>query len=90
MGVVARAPWPNGCVACDLTALTCALRCTPPPLCHHRQVYFPYLLMNKKRYAGLLWSKPDKWDKMDSKVAGVVCVCGGGGGRAVAGQGKRG
>jgi DNA polymerase delta subunit 1 len=31
-------------------------------------VYFPYLLMNKKRYAGLLWTKPDKWDKMDSKV----------------------
>jgi DNA polymerase delta subunit 1 len=36
-------------------------------------VYYPYLLMNKKRYAGLLWTKPDKWDKMDSKVC--VCVC---------------
>jgi len=23
--------------------------------------------MNKKRYAGLYWSKPDKWDKMDTK-----------------------
>lgn len=34
------------------------------------QVYYPYLLMNKKRYAGLLWTKPDKWDKMDSKVGG--------------------
>jgi hypothetical protein len=33
------------------------------------QVYYPYLLMNKKRYAGLLWTKPDKWDKMDSKVS---------------------
>jgi len=32
------------------------------------QVYYPYLLMNKKRYAGLLWTKPDKYDKMDSKV----------------------
>ena len=32
------------------------------------QVYHPYLLMNKKRYAGLLWTSPDKWDKMDSKV----------------------
>ncbi|RYE83270.1 MAG: hypothetical protein EOO65_04230, partial [Methanosarcinales archaeon] len=31
------------------------------------QVYFPYLLMNKKRYAGLYWSKPEKWDKMDTK-----------------------
>ncbi len=31
------------------------------------KVYFPYLLMNKKRYAGLYWSKPDSWDKMDTK-----------------------
>ncbi|KAG1677462.1 hypothetical protein FOA52_001918 [Chlamydomonas sp. UWO 241] len=31
------------------------------------KVYFPYLLMNKKRYAGLLWTTPDKWDKIDSK-----------------------
>lgn len=31
------------------------------------KVYYPYLLMNKKRYAGLYWSSPDKWDKMDAK-----------------------
>lgn len=31
------------------------------------KVYFPYLLMNKKRYAGLLWTKPERHDKMDSK-----------------------
>jgi DNA polymerase delta subunit 1 len=31
------------------------------------KVYYPYLLMNKKRYAGLLWTKPDKYDKMDCK-----------------------
>ena len=31
------------------------------------KVYFPYLLMNKKRYAGLYWSRPDSWDKMDTK-----------------------
>lgn len=31
------------------------------------KVYFPYLLMNKKRYAGLLWTRPDKFDKLDSK-----------------------
>ena len=31
------------------------------------QVYFPYLLINKKRYAGLLWTNPDAHDKMDSK-----------------------
>jgi DNA polymerase delta subunit 1 len=32
------------------------------------QVYNPYLLINKKRYAGLLWTNPDKPDKMDTKV----------------------
>lgn len=31
------------------------------------QVYWPYLLMNKKRYAGLLWTKVDSHDKMDTK-----------------------
>lgn len=30
-------------------------------------MYFPYLLINKKRYAGLLWTNPDAHDKMDSK-----------------------
>ena len=28
-------------------------------------VYFPYLLMNKKRYAGLLWTRPETHDYMD-------------------------
>lgn len=31
------------------------------------KVYCPYLLMNKKRYAGLLWTNPKKHDKMDCK-----------------------
>jgi DNA polymerase delta subunit 1 len=31
------------------------------------KVYWPYLLINKKRYAGLYWTKTDKWDKMDTK-----------------------
>lgn len=31
------------------------------------QVYYPYLLINKKRYAGLLWTSPEHYDKMDSK-----------------------
>ncbi|KAL8827317.1 MAG: hypothetical protein Q9170_007067 [Blastenia crenularia] len=31
------------------------------------KVYFPYLLINKKRYAGLYWTNPTKYDKMDSK-----------------------
>ena len=31
------------------------------------KVYFPYLLINKKRYAGLYWTTPETFDKMDSK-----------------------
>lgn len=31
------------------------------------KVYCPYLLMSKKRYAGLLWSNPEKYDKIDAK-----------------------
>lgn len=29
--------------------------------------YFPYLLVSKKRYAGLLWTNSDNYDKMDTK-----------------------
>lgn len=31
------------------------------------KVYFPYLLINKKRYAGLYWTNPNRFDKMDTK-----------------------
>ncbi|KAJ2517092.1 DNA-directed DNA polymerase delta [Coemansia sp. RSA 1939] len=31
------------------------------------KVYFPYLLINKKRYAGLYWTRPEKYDKLDTK-----------------------
>lgn len=31
------------------------------------KVYFPYLLLNKKRYAGLYWSRPDQYDKLETK-----------------------
>ena len=31
------------------------------------KVYYPYLLINKKRYAGLFWTNTSKWDKMDTK-----------------------
>ncbi|KAJ5166024.1 DNA polymerase delta catalytic subunit [Penicillium capsulatum] len=31
------------------------------------KVYFPYLLINKKRYAGLFWTNTTKHDKMDTK-----------------------
>ena len=42
------------------------------------KVYYPYLLISKKRYAGLLWTKPDKHDYMDTKgieTAAVITVC---------------
>ena len=31
------------------------------------KVYFPYLLISEKRYAGLYWTRPEKYDKMDTK-----------------------
>merc|ERR1712151_639909 len=31
------------------------------------KVYCPFLLMNKKRYAGLYWTNPVKYDKLDTK-----------------------
>jgi len=45
----------------------------PPPVkLEFEKVYMPYLLMNKKRYAGLLWTRPDKHDYMDSKGLELV------------------
>jgi DNA polymerase delta subunit 1 len=38
-----------------------------PVMLEFEKVYWPYLLMNKKRYAGLLWTNPDKYDYMDCK-----------------------
>ncbi|KAL0270218.1 UNVERIFIED_CONTAM: hypothetical protein PYX00_007691 [Menopon gallinae] len=51
------------------------------------KVYFPYLLINKKRYAGLYFTRTDTYDKMDCKgletvrrdnaplVANVITTC---------------
>ena len=39
----------------------------PPIALEFEKVYKPYLLMNKKRYAGLYWTNSDKFDKLDTK-----------------------
>lgn len=31
------------------------------------KVYYPYLLMKKKKYAGVIWTREDKYDKIDTK-----------------------
>ena len=36
------------------------------------KAYFPYLLVGKKRYAGLYWTNPNKHDKVDIKGIDIV------------------
>ena len=31
------------------------------------KIYYPYLLISKKRYAGLYWTNSDTYDKLDAK-----------------------
>jgi len=38
------------------------------PIClDFEKVYYPYLLISKKKYAGLFWNNPEKYDHMDAK-----------------------
>ena len=40
----------------------------PPPInLEFEKVFFPYLLISKKRYAGLFYNRADKWDHVDTK-----------------------
>ena len=55
-------------MALGLEAATKVTELFPNPVkLEFEKVYFPYLLMNKKRYAGLYWTNPNKWDKLDAK-----------------------
>lgn len=36
------------------------------------KVYYPFLLIKKKKYAGVIWTKEDKYDKIDTKGIEVV------------------
>ena len=50
-----------------LAATTVSNSFPPPIKLEFEKCYYPYLLINKKRYAGLYFTRPDKHDKMDCK-----------------------
>lgn len=44
-----------------------SLSFTKPIRLEFEKAYHPYLLINKKRYAGLYWSNTSSYDKIDAK-----------------------
>lgn len=44
----------------------------PPNVLEFEKCYFPYLLFNKKRYSGLMYTKPDAPDYIDTKGIQLV------------------
>lgn len=50
-----------------LAATSVSANFTAPIKLEFEKCYYPYLLINKKRYAGLYFTRPDKHDKMDCK-----------------------
>ena len=40
---------------------------TKPIKLGFEKIYHPYFLISKERYVGMLWTKPDVYDKMDTK-----------------------
>lgn len=44
----------------------------PPIRLEFEKTYHPYLLLKKKRYAGLWYSNPNKFDKLDTKGLEIV------------------
>lgn len=51
----------------QLAAKTVSSSFISPIKLEFEKCYYPYLLINKKRYAGLYFTRPDKHDKMDCK-----------------------